>query len=117
MKSKIQIEYSQKNLVSELRYGVKHTTDSTFARLTRCQRTQNILLMIVHIDSVLKRSHLEYSRLKRVSFICFYHKIENYFFKVFFFFDVGHFLRLYLICYHIASVLYFGCLAMRHVGS
>ena len=36
---------------------------------------------------------------------------------LFFFFDVGHFLRLYLICYHIASVLYFGCLAMRHVGS
>ena len=68
MKSKIQIEYSQKNLVSELRYDVKHTMDTTFARLTRCERTQNILLMIVHIDSMLKRSHLEYSGLKRVSY-------------------------------------------------
>ena len=118
MKSKIQIKYSQKNLASELRYDVKHKMDTMFARLTRRGRTQNVLLMIVHIDSVLKRSHLEYSGLKSelLKFHLFLQKIANYF-KVFFFFDVGHFLCLCLICYRIDSVLHFGCLAMRHVGS
>ena len=37
--------------------------------------------------------------------------------KVFFFFNVDHFWSLCWICYNVASVLFFGFLAARHVGS
>ena len=43
--------------------------------------------------------------------------ISPSFFLRFFFFNVDHFKILYWICYNIASVVCFGFLALRHMGS
>ena len=44
-------------------------------------------------------------------------QILGFWFFLKIFFDVDHFKSLYWICYHIVSVLCFGCLIERHVGS